>query len=838
MKRTITILAAALAIVLAAQAETLTFQLGGRDGAVILNNGKFNENGSFIGNTDGNTQILVGEVDFGSGNVYKAASIRFANGWGGGGKAIISVGDNLETATEVCRMGLINWNDSYTNFRSVAANISATPQGVKKVFLTFDGRAGNIMDVRLYNNQFTADQFESDNLLKEPNSWPGYENMATVLSVGNSVRVVPAPNPNNPEDGPHLDGDSWGWTGEGVVVKYGDLDFGNGDYKQVVLELASHWLGDQHNHSVDVYIDDYNDDANLIANVWCGIDVKARLYLARNIPAISGTHTVYLKWHGGSCNIANVHFVKDYLYSQGNTYFPFVNPEDPGEQEPVISDNAANYSFRADTQGSSSYVGRNSGRTRILNKGQWEDNNVGWTGTGTVLRISNVNFGSGDFNQLIARYSTATWDASLETNFKFYIDTEINKINFTSIVSELTGYPSSLVSLLTGGRSLDALLDDNQVIDLINGLSEEQRNTILAQQMANLTPIATVKMKPTNNWNVLATTAGDMSRVTGTHTVYILYTANGDNGANLKDFWLNTKSETPAPPVYVSSTLAQIKQSGADGTDYQIVDGNLTCVNTYKDGDDIMLVCKDDNAAAQQLPQADMIDYMGWSSFFNCPAANYNHSNWIVLRSSEQAARLLKGYKLKNVKGVLANSRNELQLSEVPYLVALDELYHPNTYLPVNFAGTQYSVADDLTYFFVTPSADEYVFVTWTIWDGQKFVSKENSSGLYGSFAGDFGMVGGSAGMTSGSGYELKGVVTAGTSAAGAPRRAPGDTDFVVKVLSITENNQIVTGITDLNVKPESATHDVDVTYDLTGRRVVNPTPGIYIVGGKKVVVK
>lgn len=45
------------------------------------------------------------------------------------------------------------------------------------------------------------------------------------------------------------------------------------------------------------------------------------------------------------------------------------------------------------------------------------------------------------------------------------------------------------------------------------------------------------------------------------------------------------------------------------------------------------------------------------------------------------------------------------------------------------------------------------------------------------------------------------------------------------------------TAISDLKVDDNARQHD-DAWYDLTGRRVANPTQGIYIHGGKKVVVK
>ncbi len=523
---------------LTAQAETLTFQLGANDGAVILNNGKFNPLGCFIGNTSGDagseTVIQVAQVDFAAGDTYKAASLRFANGWGGGGKAILKAGADFESAVTFASIDLINWHDSYTNFRSIGANFSEVPTGLQYVYLTFEGRAGNIQDVRLYNDEFTADQFESGSLLKEPCDWTGYADMATVLDINNSELVYSS----NPDT--RIDNGSWGWTGEGVVVKYGTLDFGQGDYKQVVLELASHWQGDQTDHSVDVYIDDYENAANLIANVWCGIDVKAKLYLARNIEAITGEHTVYLKWHGGSCNIANVHFVKDYLYSLGNILDPLVNNKDNFQP----TEGAARYSFRAETQNQEGveYIGRDSGRTTILNRGQWEDNNVGWTGGGTVLKVTGIDFGDGHFNEMLVTHATgSSWLGYVnEANFKFYIDLEAE------------AEPAPL---------------PRRVNDWGNAAAE----------LEGVEPIATVWMQATGGWGNEYTTKGELAEVEGVHDLYIVYTAS--DGANVKDLYLDGMREPE-----ISTGVETVKVAKTIGGNVYSIDGRMVKKGTSTEG--------------------------------------------------------------------------------------------------------------------------------------------------------------------------------------------------------------------------------------------------------------
>ncbi|MBQ9217223.1 MAG: carbohydrate-binding protein [Muribaculaceae bacterium] len=535
MKLRFTLLAAAAAMLLSAQAEPLTFQMGGNDGAVILNNGKFNPLGSFIGNTSGNqgeeSVIQVGEVDFGTGDAYKAVSLRFANGWSNGGTAILLAGADYESATAFAAIPLINFHDSYTNFRSIGANFSDQPTGVQKVFLTFADRAGNVQDVRFYENAFVETDFENGSMLKEPCMLDNYSEVGTILDINNSTLVVPANNDTR------IDNGSWGWTGTGCVVSYGEMDFGNGEYNQVVLELASHWQGDQTSHNVMVYLDDYENEANCIATVWCGIDVKTKLYLARNIEAVTGTHTVYLKWQDGSNNIANVHFAKGHVWSLGNILDPIVTTYE--NEQP--SDKAVRYSFLDGMKNSeeATYIGKDSGRTTILYKGQWETDNVGYTGDGSVLKITGMDFQQGQFDKILVSHATGmSWAGYInEANFKFYIDLEANP-------TAVEGAPRRI-----------EVADWSQV-----------RN-----QLTDIEPIATVRLQATSGWGNVYTTKGDLSKVEGVHDVYVVYTA--PDGANIKDIYLDDQEEDPATGV-TSVTAAKAVNGNVYTIDGRMVRSN------------------------------------------------------------------------------------------------------------------------------------------------------------------------------------------------------------------------------------------------------------------------
>lgn len=536
MKLRFTLLAAAAAMLLSAQAETLTFQMGHDDGAVILNNGKFNPMGSFIGNTSGEqgkeSVIQVGEVDFGTGDAYKAVSLRFANGWGDGGTAILLAGDDFENATPFAAIPLINWRDSYTNFRSIGANFSDQPTGVQKVFLTFADRAGNILDVRFYENAFVETDFENGSMLKEPNQYDTYAQTATILPIEGAELI------SSPSVDTRIDNGSWGWTQEGVIVKYGTVDFSAG-YDQVIIGLASHWNGDVASDHVEVYIDDVQDANNLLATVWTGIMVRnGKIYLARNIEKeVTGEHVVYLKWRGGSSNVAEVEFSKGMLWSLGNILDPIVTTHE--NEQP--SENADRYTFLDGMKNSeeATYIGKDSGRTTILNKGQWEPDNVGYTGDGTVLKVTGIDFKEGQFDKILVSHSTGMSWAGYgdEAFFAFYIDLED---------TPTTG---------VGAPRRIEVADWSQVRD----------------QLTDIDPISKVRLQATGSWNDVYTTKGDLSKVEGVHDLYIVYTA--PDGANIKDIYLDDQEEDPATGV-TSVTAAKAVNGNVYTIDGRMVRSN------------------------------------------------------------------------------------------------------------------------------------------------------------------------------------------------------------------------------------------------------------------------
>ena len=458
MKKIFTFMAVAAAMTLTAQAETLIIPTNvDNPNVTILNNGSYDSGAYGIGSTNGETRISLGTVDFGeTGENFKAAGLRFANGWGGNnGVAVLTAGEG-DAAVEFARISLIE-TKGYGQFKTIAANMSAAPTGVQEVFLTFENRAGNIRAAYLYEDEFAAEDFSEGSILKTPAEQDGYDQISAKLDVLNSVKLEGS-------NDARLDGDSWGWTSGGVVVDYGALDFGNGDFDQVVTYFK-HYSWGLLNY-VEIYIDEVAEE-NLLAQVYTGLEINDVLTpFARNLlQEVTGEHHVLVKWYGGSTNIGNLEFVKGKVWLEDPFYgvAPAAAP----------SENAAHYSFRNDfyvnpVEGVV-YIGRYSDplRTEIVAGGQWEDNNVGWTGDGTVLKVKDVDFADGNFNRIIVEYGSEA-NANALSTIKFYVDSQEGE------------------------------------------------------------PVATVAFVGTGSWNTIIQRDGELAEIEGVHDLYMVYSAGAN----------------------------------------------------------------------------------------------------------------------------------------------------------------------------------------------------------------------------------------------------------------------------------------------------------------------
>lgn len=527
------LLAAAAGMFFAANAQDLIIATNASNPNIqVIQDARFDPVTNNLGNTGTNTVVCIGEVNFNEN--YGAAGLTFAQGWGGNGNfAILSAGDDYESAQPFTQIALAH-TQSYSNYVQLAGNMgyNATsesqlagghvavegmrfvkPKGTQKVYLTFVGGAGNVRAVNFYKNTFSPADFHAEGgweplngQLLKPNERPDFAQTTTRLAVENSVLV------SSPSEETRIDGNNgWGWTTEGVVVNYGTLDFGNGDYKQV-CGYVNHW-SNQLNDMIEVYIDNVDDEANKIATIFTGMELRDNLYpkaqaLTQNV---TGQHTVLVKWRGGSTNLTHVDFLKDELW-----------PNEPAPDYNVLvkvndtpSENAKHYTMRNDVPAGAIKIQNHA----CLNQGQLEGNgNYGYTGNKTVLKLENIDFENGQYNKIRMTYATGGdgWiDYKENANFSLYVDLEA----------------------------------DGKTYNWGNAHEE----------LAGVEPIAVVRHQATGGWGNQLTISDDLKPVTGVHTVYVVYYQKyTGEGANIFDYYLDIE-EAPTPTGVTDVTAKAVK---------------------------------------------------------------------------------------------------------------------------------------------------------------------------------------------------------------------------------------------------------------------------------------
>ncbi|MBQ0116260.1 MAG: hypothetical protein KBT10_10405 [Bacteroidales bacterium] len=520
-----TLIAAMAAMMLPAAAEELFIPTYVSNPNIeIIQNGRFDPVTSNIGNTNDQTVICIGEVDFS--NDYKAAGMIFAQGWGGNGNfAILSAGADYETAEPFTQIALAH-TKSYSNYTELAGNMgyNATseadlaggriandglrftkPTGKQKVYLTFVGGAGNIQAVIFYDKAFTSDDFHAagdweptNGQLLKPNEKSNYSEVSTRLAYADS-KLVYSPSGETRQDG----SGGWGWTTDGVIVDYGTMDFGNGEYTQVVT-YVNHWANNV-NDRIEYYIDEVSED-NLIGSVFTGMELRDMLYAKATslTKTVTGSHKVLAKWRGGSTNITDVDFCK------GNIWRNMPDPDYAvlTKINETPTENAKCYTMRTDVPEGAIAIEN----PVALNRAQREGNgNFGWTGNNTVIKLPNIDFENGQYNKILMTYGTPNNDFmgyKDEANFSFYIDLESATSNI--MLNDFNwGEPQSIV--------------------------------------AGIDPIAVVRIQSTGGWGDHLTNGDVLAPVAGVHDVYVVYTIknSNDQGANIFDYYLDIDQNVP-----------------------------------------------------------------------------------------------------------------------------------------------------------------------------------------------------------------------------------------------------------------------------------------------------
>ena len=173
-----------------AVAQDLVIPTNSESGVEIMKDGKFDPVTMNIGNCSENTQVYLGEVDFGEdGNKYSAAGIVFANGYYMDGWAILHAGQDYESSKPFTQMTIDETNgyQIYYTFADSMAYLKGPnhdgvfegiaipgtqyvkPIGKQKVWLTFVAGNGNIRSVKFFENQLQPEDF-----VQEEDGRPGW----------------------------------------------------------------------------------------------------------------------------------------------------------------------------------------------------------------------------------------------------------------------------------------------------------------------------------------------------------------------------------------------------------------------------------------------------------------------------------------------------------------------------------------------------------------------------------------------------------------------------------------------------------------------------------------
>lgn len=481
----------------------------------------FNVVSNYIGWTGEDTKVSLGEVDFGAdGNKFKAASIDLANGWFCDGFAILHAGPDYENSVPFTQIAL-NETGGYDNFVTYASNFSCNtpeeswsngpamegitytkPTGKQNVYLTFVVGAGNIRSINFYEQELVPADFKrnlnddgtpgNDDMiaLLAPDEYAEYSDISLRLNSTESVAMNPDEFPDT-----RLDGESWGWTGNGFLADYGNVDFSNG-YKQVLINFT-HWsenLGDY----INLYIDEVA-EANMIASFWCGRNLENKVYtnLAKDLKSISGTHKVIAKWVGGSINLHHIDFVKDNVWPIATDCGIVLEDVEPAAD-------AFHMTFIDCPEGQG-----NPWWYAVRAKGQYESaGNIGYTKNGTVIEFydetgDGVDFGDGSYKRIIVNHACEpTYNGTIDqSNFSFYIDLD----------------PDFMYSDEDFDQNLDDILADHE-------------------------PVCKVRLQGTGAWGTRKRTAGNfITPVSGKHSLFMVYnsTYNTNAGANVFDIYMD-----------------------------------------------------------------------------------------------------------------------------------------------------------------------------------------------------------------------------------------------------------------------------------------------------------
>ncbi|MBQ9585107.1 MAG: hypothetical protein IJR20_03795, partial [Muribaculaceae bacterium] len=305
---------------------------------------------------------------------------------------------------------------------------------------------------------------------------------------------------------------------------------------------------------------------------------------------------------------------------------------------------------------------------------------------------------------------------------------------------------------------------------------------------------------------------------------------------------LNTHTDIPLPGETIASdveevTLAQLIANGVVNNNYSI-SNPLTVVHISADGK--TLYAKDNNEFALRnqepyVPSAQQIA----NDFIFDNVNTFDQSNWIAINLPEAVSSSYFNSKITGLEGTLNNRVNpEITVNKVPTIIG-ESPYTPNTMCVANFANEN-------SYFLVPPKPLEYVLIHWAVYkDGYFYMPAKgengfNTEGLTGSVKVNTKLLG-NYNFKNNEAYEFFAIVKA------LNERMSSPSLLAIEHVNIEDSNPsiyyelypvevkgITTGISTIELNRSTN----GIYFNLMGQPVSNPTPGIYIRDGRKVIVK
>lgn len=304
----------------------------------------------------------------------------------------------------------------------------------------------------------------------------------------------------------------------------------------------------------------------------------------------------------------------------------------------------------------------------------------------------------------------------------------------------------------------------------------------------------------------------------------------------------------PAPS---EATLATIESEGVKGASYIISD---ELVAVYADLANGLLWCKDQGDASINATSimSGQIDFMNDATLTGttgqCGRA-WDQSNWVALKfpADQNTSSVLTGAVGKKIKAGTVTGRYidnnnytiEVQPVNGNYTLTFNGTleYTPNVYCCANFVESNLNIGGNTGavgphgdhYFFMNPKIQEICEITYAMWDGEMFVTPNNTS-IQGAFHVDWSHNSiGAPTLQEGKTYRFKAIVSHPAKLSELKGGGTPSDNYVVYPTNLSGDSNIVTAIN--GVYTDSNREAVGVEY-VNSLGVVSKTPfeGVNIV--------